>query len=52
MKCSMAPEKHLQYFENVLKLLNNAGMEVELKRCSRIIEVIAYSGHIMAPSKL
>lgn len=45
-------KKHPQHFEKVQKLFNNAGMTVEIKKCSFFCKTIEYLRHVIASGKL
>lgn len=46
------PEKHLKHVEELLKILNNAGMMIKLKKYLLFSGAIAYLGHIITFNKV
>lgn len=49
---SRSPHQHLEHIEEFLRLLKDAGMTSELKKCYFFCECIGYLSHVIAPGKL
>ena len=44
---SKSPDEHLEHLDNVISLLDEAGLSLKLKKCFFMKESIEYLGHIV-----